>query len=267
MRYLLFFGLIVLTVACEEVIDIELDDVPPREVIEAALDGETGILRVRVTTTGPYFDAGAVNPVAGVSVEVSSDADNLVYVPTQTGIGTFVDTLAVEPGTRYTLRVQTPTDTYAAGSLLPVAVPIASIDSEFQTARGPREEGYRLEFDFQDPPGEANFYRLVHTVNDTLQTDPDDLLVTEDILFDGGFARVQLFQQTFDLGDTVQLELRHLDRAGYEYFNSLSDILSTSQAPNSGSAAPANPISNWDNEALGYFSAYYPTRMTLVIED
>ena len=268
MKHLLFLLALLCLTACETVIDVELDETEPREVIEATLNGETGVLSVRITTTGPYFEAGSVLPVGDATVELRNDQTAEVLQIAENSTGTFVATLNATPGTEYTLRVQTPENEYIARSRLPAPVDIAEISSEFQEARGPQEEGYRLEFRFQDPPGEQNFYRLVHSVNGIPQREGDDLLVTEDILFDGGFARVQLFQQTFELADTVRLELWHIDAAGYEYYNSLADILVTDgNRPNSGSAAPGNPTSNWSNDALGYFSAYYPTQREIVVEE
>jgi hypothetical protein len=52
-------------------------------------------------------------------------------------------------------------------------------------------------------------------------------------------------------GDYVTVALQSIDKGVYEYFRTLN------QANNSGqSATPANPVSNFSNGALGYFSAY-----------
>jgi hypothetical protein len=54
--------------------------------------------------------------------------------------------------------------------------------------------------------------------------------------------------------DTIQMQLDAIDKPVYDYFNTLQQS-TLSQT----TAAPANPISNFSNGALGYFSAYSPT--------
>jgi hypothetical protein len=48
----------------------------------------------------------------------------------------------------------------------------------------------------------------------------------------------------------------------FNYWNSL-----TTTTLSNGSAAPANPISNISNNALGYFSAYSPTFSHTIVTD
>jgi hypothetical protein len=53
-----------------------------------------------------------------------------------------------------------------------------------------------------------------------------------------------------NLNDTVQMELDAIDRPVYDYFYTLNQSTLNGQ-----SAAPANPVSNFSNNALGYFCA------------
>ncbi|MCW3126192.1 MAG: hypothetical protein JWO03_1850, partial [Bacteroidetes bacterium] len=62
--------------------------------------------------------------------------------------------------------------------------------------------------------------------------------------------------------DTIQMELDAIDKPVYEYFNTLNE-----STINSLSAAPANPPSNFSNNALGYFSAYSPTTSHHIVAD
>ena len=268
-KILLFLPLVLSVIACEEVIDIELDEAEIREVVEATLDGDSGILEVRITTTGPYFEAGSVQPISGATVEIQREGDLNVFMAEEQEAGFYRQTLTPEVGATYVLRVTTPGGgNYEARSTLLERVEIQEIIPEFQAAQGPRDEGYNLTFRFQDPAGSTNFYRVLHSVNQVPQLEPDDLQINDDNLFDGGLARLQLFRQTFDLGDTVTVELRHLDQAGYDYFNSLGDIVGGGGGgPNSGSAAPGNPTTNWNGGALGYFSAYFPATRGVVITE
>ena len=63
------------------------------------------------------------------------------------------------------------------------------------------------------------------------------------------------------LGDTISYEFRTVDKAIFDYTFQAADI-----AGGSNSAAPGNPITNWDNGALGYFNAYGVSRDSVVIQ-
>ena len=58
----------------------------------------------------------------------------------------------------------------------------------------------------------------------------------------------------FTTGDTVRVDLLSIDKASYDCFNTLNDILTSDRSPTS--LAPANPNTNLTNGALGYFAAY-----------
>jgi hypothetical protein len=65
------------------------------------------------------------------------------------------------------------------------------------------------------------------------------------------------------VGDTITVQLLSIDKAAYDYFSTLRDILSSDRAATS--LAPANPNSNISNGSLGYFAAYtVDTRMIVI---
>ena len=79
----------------------------------------------------------------------------------------------------------------------------------------------------------------------------------------GQYIELKIRRKIFDVGDTVTYELISLDKGAYEYFNSLQELVNV----NPGSAAPSNPVSNFSNGALGYFSAWSSDSKTIVIEE
>ena len=64
-------------------------------------------------------------------------------------------------------------------------------------------------------------------------------------------------------GDTITIELLSIDKAAYDYFHTLSEILSSDQSPTS--LAPQNPLTNLSGGALGYFAAYTVDTRKIVI--
>ncbi len=65
-------------------------------------------------------------------------------------------------------------------------------------------------------------------------------------------------------GDTVTVELLSIDKATYDYFNTLRDILSSDRAATS--LSPANPNTNLSGGALGYFAAWAIDRKVIILQ-
>jgi hypothetical protein len=57
--------------------------------------------------------------------------------------------------------------------------------------------------------------------------------------------------------------IKTIDKATYDYFYTLRDVLSSDQAATS--LAPANPNTNLTNGSLGYFSAYTVDTKTIIL--
>jgi hypothetical protein len=101
-------------------------------------------------------------------------------------------------------------------------------------------------------------------VNGKLQTNEGELNLYSDELFDG--KAIGLVQQSAVVheDDAIIIEFQSIDKATYDYFSTLESISGIEIIQ---SASPANPISNFSNGALGYFSAYSFDRKTINIKD
>ncbi len=253
-----------LALACEKVIDLELEDSATELVIEANLWAGTSTLEVLISNTASYFDSALPVTIEDATVTLSDEAGNS-FNAAHLGNGRYLANITTEEGMTYRLTVEVDGIIYQADSFLPQKIELVELIAEYEAAAGPIEEGYSMRVRFNDPGGEENYYRIVHYVDGVKQIEPDDLQVVEDVLFDGGLTRLPMFQQSFDLGDSVSIELIHFDEASFAYFNSLSDIINSGGGPGGASAAPGNPTTNWSGGALGYFSASQADTLSIVI--
>ncbi len=260
---LVFLGAVCLLSSCEKVIDVELDAADQQIVIEAQLKQGNSSFSVIISQTAPYFENQAPNRINNATVMLSDDKGGSQAIPLL-GNGVYNAMVTAEAGTTYQLSVEIDGQFYEASSYLPEPIPIEEIFTEFQPARAVLDEGYLVYFRFNDPAGENNYYRALHYLNGQAQLEGSDLQVLDDNLNDGDNARFPLFQQIFNSGDSVTVELMHFDEASFEYFNSLGDIIGGG-GPGGGSAAPGNPNSNWSGGILGYFSAFSSDQRSLVI--
>jgi len=251
--------------SCEEVIELDLDESGIQTVIEANLKSGNHPFEVLITTSSSYYDNQLPQGITDATVTLLDDEGNQYNIPHLEG-GKYVAPIDAQSGHTYTLQVSHQGTDYEAVSSVPQAIDLQEVYSEFSLATPFTEEGYVAYLRFEDPAGQKNYYRVLAYLNGVPQNGTNDLQVQEDNLFDGEEARLPLFQKIYSQGDTVGIELIHLDKTGYDYFNSLSDIISSGGGPGGATAAPGNPASNWTGGSLGYFNAYSSDLKTIVIE-
>jgi hypothetical protein len=69
------------------------------------------------------------------------------------------------------------------------------------------------------------------------------------------------------LNDTAIVELLTLDKSTYDYYSTLSNVLTEGDTgPPMMMTTPANPNSNLSNGALGYFGAFAVRSDSIVIQ-
>jgi hypothetical protein len=253
--------------SCEEVIDIELKDADQVLVIEGNVSNTETTHFVSISKTVPFSSNSTDNPQSGAIVKileeiVSGSNNSGVTVKaerafTEVSPGLYqINNYRASPGRKYILTVELENKSYQASSIMPAPISIDSIGTVTDSFFG--EDQKTVSVVFQDPPNEKNYYRYLLTVNGKLIT---DVFAYNDKFNDGKTVQRNLYNEDLDLfrDDTVWVEQQCVDEAVYNYFNGI-------QSNNPGSAAPANPISNFSNGALGYFSAYGVTRASTVIE-
>ncbi|MBD0401617.1 DUF4249 domain-containing protein [Flammeovirga sp. EKP202] len=253
-----------LVTACEKVIDVDLKDATPKIVIEAVLMKGENVFEVKISKTAPYFDNSPSEKIDNADVTLTY-LDRSVTIP-NTGNGSYTLPINAIINTEYHLEVNVEDEVYNASTTMLDKVLIDSIYSEYEEGFGPRESGYYVYVKYTDPGDIENFYRLTHDVNGEYQNTEDDLRVFNDVRNNGNQPRVSLGFKVFEEGDVVDVKLIHFDEASYDYFSSLNDIIGGSGGgPSGGAAAPGNPLSNWSNDALGYFSAYNYDSASIII--
>jgi hypothetical protein len=262
----LTFGLAILLLAlgCESVIKIDLKNVEPRLVIEGVISDQPGQSRFTISKTTDYFEPNSFPMVSGALVVVSDDngwADTLNEV--QPGIY-YAPDLVGQIGRAYYASVTVDSVVYTATSYIPSPIMIDSVRTEYQEGGGigmEEEEGYRLYVNFTDPPDIPNYGRLKITVNDSLL--PDYFLYDDDFT-DGNSIEYNYFDQVFQVGDTLKIDYVSMDSVAYDYFRTLVSVVASEEGQDD-PIAPANPLTNWNNEALGYFGAFSVNAETLIV--
>lgn len=240
--------------SCEKVINVDLNAAPAKIVIEGRVTNQSGeIAKVVITKSLVVSSTNNYPTISGASVKVTSNTGT-VFPFTETLPGVYTNsTLIGNPGTTYTLTVVAEGTNYTATSMMPQPVLVDSIYQE--TVIGKKI----VTIQYNDPVGFGNNYQFIQTINGMRN---ENIFIADDSFLDGGLVESQFLNEEsrYDLktGDNVLVEIQCIDKNILRYLRGLQDVQSNS-------TVPANPPSNLNNKALGYFSAYTSNKRTIVI--
>lgn len=245
---IVLFSALLLVSSCEKVIELELDDAPPKVVIEAELLEGTNTFTTKVSKTGSYFE-GQPQVVPNATVTLNDGTTDIALINNNDGTYSLPSYTASEDIT-YTLKVDLEGITYTAESTMPKITALDTIGFDFQEASAFSDSGYFCFFVFQDDPQAANYFRGTVEVDGEFTKGIDDLYYFNDDFTDGNLVIIPVFGEIYQYGQEIKANLYSLNKAGYDYYLTLDNIVGNSGG---GNVAPANPTTNWDNGALGVF--------------
>lgn len=185
-------------VSCETIIDPRLADAEDLVVVDAWLNNESTEQQIRLTLSQPYFDNSEPAGVTNAVVLVTNETKGIVYEFSETlpdskrlTIPGFYfwrpasagDRLG-DVGDRFTLMVQTETETFESSAVLNRVPVIDSLTFTFEAELGFLPDRYTAEFWSRDPSGKGDTYWIKAWKNDTLLLRPSEI----NVAFDAGFS-------------------------------------------------------------------------------
>jgi hypothetical protein len=251
-----------LNISCQKVVNIDLNSVAPRIVIEANIDNRSESCSVSLTQTVNFDQDNVFPPVNGASisleVEQGSFHDTVAVEEISPG-SYFADDIPADPGDTFTLRVTVGGKTYVATSTMSPPVPLDSLSIE-NISFG-FESRQCVVAHFRDPAGVPNYYHIIEQPLDSLTFNE---FAVDDRALDGTYMNILLLREkdTLVAGETIEVDLQCVDKNVYDYFVALYQVVG-GNGPQT--ASPTNPPSNFSSGALGYFSAYSWTSRQIVV--
>ena len=248
-------------VSCEDIIDIDLDSIEPKLVIEGCVNDLEDPCTIKLSKTGDYFEPGIYPAVSGAMVSVT-DEYGIETEFEESEPGLYIsESLEVFENRSYTLQVQSEGEDYMAEGTIPQKVYIDSLSFDIPPLLYEFDEGYMVTCYLQDPEAYRNYYRMkAYKKGEPISSEESKYIFNDDFM-NGNMIFMPWENEAYFPLDTVVVELHTLDKSTYDYYltlNSLADGLF-------GAANPANPKTNLSNDALGYFGAYTVSRDTIVI--
>ena len=260
-------GLIVLAlsiVSCEKVIDLPLNEAEQKFVIEAVTSDFANDNYILISKTGTVYEQSVFEKVNNAVITVT-DKNGIVTNFTEDGTnsGRYVNpAFLVTENNDYLLNVKIGTEEFTSKYSTQSKAVLDFIFTEKyaqSSSNGTPVDSINLVyFAFTDNINETNYYRFKVFKNGKYT---NQLYLGDDKLINGEQFVNLFFADEFDSGDTVLVEMQNIDKANYTYFYSMSNAQSTSPF----SATPANPVSNIEGGALGYYGAYLKDTMSLIV--
>ncbi|TAL80733.1 MAG: DUF4249 domain-containing protein [Bacteroidetes bacterium] len=250
--------------SCEKVIEINLNSADPKIVVEAEISDQS-FCKVKLTQTVNFDESNTFPAVTGAIVRVSDNSGNSEIL-TETAQGIYNGfNLAGISGKTYTLEITAEGKTYTAVSTMPLPVSIDALFIENTSkGHGPMGGGKSVSVQFKDPAGVNNYYRFIQIINNVEQ---NSIIIDADVLQDGNTIIRSLYSENNDsglqTGDSVTVLLLTIDKGAFDYLRTFNQL---NEGGGLSAASPANPLSNFSNTALGYFSANSVHSKTIVIQ-
>lgn len=250
--------------SCEKVIELDLKDAEKKYVIEGILTDQPDMTKVLISQSKKFDEGNDFPGVSDASVSITDNAtgESTELVETSPGVYEAASMKGI-PGQAYTLRVSIGETSFTATSTMPLFV---NMDTIYVTEENMFGEIWKLaNIELQDPEGIENRYRYVQYINGVKSK---GVFIRDDGLSDGLPFSTKLYmtpdteeEDRLKSGDEVKIEMQCIDPKVYKYWYSLDQ----SATGSSQSATPANPVSNIEGGALGYFSAHTTQTKTMIV--
>ena len=252
--------------SCTEMMDdFKLKSTYTRCVIFGEISTDTIAHKVRITRSADLFSNKPCEPISGAILTITDNTNVFSLIESTTEPGNYFtdsDVYGVS-GKTYTLNVSNVDllgdgimKSYTASSELKPVSKIDSINTEYNS----RWSFWAVKAWAKDPVETQDYYMFKAYINGVLNADSLlNLVVSEDKLYNGsstnGITCYTFFERdTVKPGYNITLEINGITK---DYFNYITEAQTMARPQNPMfSGPPANVRTNFNNDAVGYFSAY-----------
>ena len=255
MKKLIALSLVVLSilsVGCEQDIDLKLPDFESKIVIEGSVSDLPGPYFVKISRTVSYLGDDTIPMVSGATIVINDDAGNSDTL-SQVSPGLYqTQSLQGVIGRSYTMTAVVDGVTYTGTDKMNRVNPVDSLTMEYLSNLVFLDDGFYITAYATEPAGLGDFFKFNYYKNDSLYDGLDALFFSDDKTVDGNHAEI-FFPFTQQSGDTVKIEIVSLSNSAYDYYLTLQSLLNSGGSPFG--SPPQNVYTNLSNGALGFFQA------------
>ncbi len=257
MKNLFYILLVLIVCSCEDVIDVELNDSPPKLVVDASIkwfkNTSGNEQNIKLTLTAPYFDQN-VPPANGAQVKITNES-NVIFDFLEIGNSGIYNNSNFIPvaNQTYMLTIIYEGEIYSATETLKSVVPIDYVEQKDDG--GFSGVDTELKAYYTDPVNEENHY-FFEFISDIPEI--PNLQVYEDQFTNGNQIFGFYTEEDLSAGDVVIIRNHGISKQFYNYMF----ILLQQNSQEGGGPFETQPatvrgncinITNPENFPLGYF--------------
>jgi hypothetical protein len=253
----LYIITILLMYSCEDVIDVDLNTIEPKLVIDASINWFKNTSgneqEIKLTLTAPYFD-NEIQPANGAQVALFNSNDNIFVFTEDSSTGIYKNnTFVPQVNETYNLEIIYKSETYRATETLKSVVDIDFVEQNDEGGFSGDET--ELKAFYTDPMDEENYY-FFEFLNDI--PDIPTLEVYDDNFTNGNQIFGFFTEEELESGDLVTIRNHGVSERFYEFMF----ILLQQNAADGGGPFETQPATvrgncindtNPENFPLGYF--------------
>ncbi|MCP2027301.1 hypothetical protein L1276_002458 [Flavobacterium sp. HSC-32F16] len=244
--------------SCEDVVDVDLDNAPPKLVIEAAINWEKGTTGkqqfIKLTTTTGYFE-NVIPTVSNAVIYITNSQNEKFNFNEIQKTGRYVcNDFIPEIDETYKLTIISNGTAYTASETLKSVAPITRIEQNNQG--GFTGKDIEIKAYYNDPADEDNFYLYRYLYSNKITS---NYYVDEDKFFQGNEFFSVSDDDELETGDEIEITHYGISKQYYNYMSILVSIAGSNvggpfQSPPA--TVKGNIINTTDktNYPLGYFS-------------
>ena len=256
--------------ACEDVIDVNLNEAEPRLVIEASINWYKGTAgneqRIKLSLTAPFFD-DTIPPANGATIQITDSNNNTFNFIEEDDTGIYInnDFIPVIDDT-YNLTITYNGDVYTASETLKSVVPIDFVEQIDDG--GFTGDDIEIKTYFTDPANITNYYFFEY-ISDIPVVPTLDVL--DDEFIDGNQIFAYYTEEDLESGDEVIMRHFGVSQQFYEFMF----ILLQQGSDQGGGPFETQPATvrgncinttNPDNYPFGYFRLSEVAELVYTVE-
>ena len=252
-----------LSVACEEVIELDLNSANPMVVVEGNININTPAW-VKITYSTDYFDAEKPNVEPNATVIITdSDGQSETLEYAEDGLYQGHELLG-KANTHYTVTIEIDDLEYEATTTLNAPSEILEVSFEETIMQKPGQDStsYTISMNFTDDPVAKNYYMIKFNSNGINAV--NSYFLVDDISYgNAGLIEYTPLRSNFSANDEVIIELFSIDEDTYIYYSEMNNSNGDSMLS---SSTPFTPNSNFGSNVLGYFAAWSRVDFQVTVE-
>ncbi|WP_461533551.1 DUF4249 family protein [Sinomicrobium sp.] len=267
LRYIYILAFVLVSISCEDTVEVDLETADPKLVIDAEIDWKKGTSgneqSIKLTETAGYYER-ETPPVSGAVVSITAETGEIFNFEEEPGTGIYRCT-DFEPviGANYTLAIMVEGESYTATEQL---MPVPEITAmEYIEDGGFIGEDIEVRGYYQDNPETEDYYLTGFSSHVLPYT---EYSVSDDSFTQGNLVYDIFSHEDLDTGSEVTMKLYGISERFYNY---MSLILESAEGnpfrvPAANIKGNIRNTTDENNAPYGYFRLSETSEKSITIE-